>query len=224
MPTKTTIQSSVEVLAAFPSFPESAACEEVSQARVSVDQAMMAGPIHRAFIRMLPEDWRSDPCVEIFSRTVWLKEGWYPMSPHLHLDWGQDEGDAVVETIMLCLGDASRTEFILGPIELPEASPSRPGSKHWETQVEAGLASGALTSWRIEPGKLVLFDNRTLHRAMPAEKTGWRMLIRAIRGLPGDAGRHRSHAGQNPRQFTSCRNNFVPQSEAQAERYRAYSG
>jgi len=222
MTTIATVQSSVEILATFPDFPESAICDEVSQARVSIDEAMLAGPIHRAFIEMLPEAWRNDPGVEIFSRTVWLKEGWYPMAPSFHLDWGQDDAETTVETIMLCLGDASRTEFILGAIELPERNNERHGKVHWDELVAAGLSSGRLESWRIEPGKLIRFDNRTLHRAMPAEKTGWRMLIRAIRGLPMQSETPHAHSGTSPRQFTTCRNNFVPQTAAEKHLYRLY--
>ena len=45
------------------------------------------------------------------------------------------------------------------------------GMNRWEAQVEAGLSSGKLKTWEIEPEKLILFDNRTLHRARPARKT-----------------------------------------------------
>lgn len=222
------LESTVQVLGTFPSFPQSVIREEASQARTSIADALRAGPIHRAFTEALPESWRSDPTVEIFSRALWLKQGWYPLTPHFHFDWGGRSGadGTLVETLMVCLGDASLTEFILGPLDHPENQPmpgTRPSGEmnRWDGQVDAGLSAGTLRSWHIEAGQLILFDNRSLHRARPATKTGWRILVRAIRGL-GNGDQKQDGGYGNPGAFTTCRNGFVPETDDEKARYRAY--
>ena len=216
-------ESTVQILGPFPSFPQTAVREETSQARVPIAEALKtSGPIHRAFIEALPDEWRNDPEVTIFSRTLWLKEGWYPLTPHYHFDWGAGIDGPKVETLMCLLGDMSRTEFVLGSLEHPEVQAERGsmgggGMNRWEAQVEAGLSSGKLKTWEIEPEKLILFDNRTLHRARPARKTGWRLLVRAIRGKTKEGGY------DTPRSFSTCRNGFVPETAEERLRYEPYS-
>lgn len=214
------IASQLRLIGSIPEFPQEVIREELSQPRTSIAEAMAGGPAHRAFIGLLPEAWRADPHVEIFSRCLYLKEGWYPLSPHFHVDWGRGPDAPVVETLMVCMGDASLTEFVVGPLEAPEPGA---GGRHgaWDAQVAAGLANGSLRSWRIEPWKLVLFDNRTLHRARPAGKTGWRLLLRAIRGLDRFAdGPDGGYGKRAP--FTTCRNGYVPESDDERRRYAAY--
>jgi hypothetical protein len=216
------VESTMRVLGSFPSFPQSVVREEVSQPRVGVAEAMSGGPIHRAFIAALPEAWRSDPTVEIFSRALYLKQGWYPLTPHFHFDWGRGADSATVETLMVCLGDASLTEFILGPLEHPEDR-ARPGDMHrWDGQVAAGLRAGTLRSCRIEPEKLILFDNRSLHRARPATRTGWRLLVRAIRGLSAMDERSQDGGYGKRSAFTTSRNGFVPETDDEQARYQPY--
>jgi hypothetical protein len=204
--------SKVEVIAPFPSFGQEAIREEISQARVPVGAAMSAGPAHRAFIAALPEAWRRDPGVEVFSRLVWLKPGWYPLGPHYHLDWHQGVDGPVVETMMVMLGGASRTEFVVGSFDLPDGGDMRA----WGEIVGEGVRTGRLETWHFEPDRLIRFDNRAWHRARPAQATGWRLLVRAIRGLPADEARRSAP-------FTSARNGFVadtPEDDARFAPYR----
>jgi len=247
-------ESTIQLLGDFPCFPLEVIRLEVSQARTPIAEAYGGGAIHRAFIEALPDEWRADGDVEIFSRLLYLKEGWYPLGPHYHFDWGgHDSVDGKpVETMMVLLGEASQTEFILGPLDHPEPdepegerslSPSRdsrPRSvarQSWDEQVEAGLRAGTLRQWRLEPLKLVLFDNRTLHRACPAATAGWRVLIRAIRGLAkrevvdhgrslpfADAAVPRTTSGPNGNlgRFTTCRNGFIPITAEERARYEPY--
>ena len=222
-------ESTVQVMGPFPAFPQSVISQEASQGRVGIAEALQAGPIHRAFIAALPASWRDDPAVEIFSRALWLKEGWYPLTPHFHFDWGgREAASPLVETIMVCVGDISLTEFILGPIEHPEnqAPPGKqPGQgmmNRWDGQIDAGIRAGTLRTWRIASETLILFDNLALHRARPASKTGWRVLLRAIRGLGGKDGRNQDSAYGNPGAFTTSRNGFVPETDDQKSRYAAY--
>lgn len=216
-------ESTVEVLGDAHNFSQDVVKLEMSQGRTTIAEALQAGPAHEAFIAALPAEWRADPEVEIFSRLVYLKKDWYPLGPHFHFDWGGRETAAgkPVETIMVLHGGASQTEFILGPLEHAEQQPvgspterRRPDAKRWDEQVEAGLKAGTLRSWYLEPNMLIRFDNRTLHRACPAQTEGWRVLIRAIRGLTKDS--------SNPGQFTTCRNGFIPTNEEERARYQPY--
>lgn len=213
--------SSVRVLGKFPSFSLETLCAEQSQARVPIAAAMNAGPAHAAFISALPQEWRSDPSVEIFSRLLWLKKGFYPLAPHYHCDWYLGPSEPIVETLMVLLGDASRTEFVIGSLELPdETSASRQRSSIATQLIAEGVRAGRLRTWFLEPEQLVLFDSHTWHRASPAEKSGWRLLLRAIRGLPkegADATKHRS-----PGPFTTVRNGYSPQTHEEQMRYDAY--
>ncbi|WP_428305017.1 hypothetical protein [Lacipirellula sp.] len=249
-------ESTLEVLGDFPCFPQEVVRLEQSQARTPIAEAVGAGPAHRAFIEALPAEWQADAAVEIFSRLLYLKEGWYPLGPHYHFDWGgQTAIDGKrVETLMVLLGGGSQTEFILGPLEhlepeaeqkggLPLRTPALQSSMRrmgarpsWDEQVEAGLRACALRRWHLEPQKLVLFDNWTLHRACPASTAGWRVLIRAIRGLANrevvDHGPAASFAGAAPRRgggvygnlgrFTTCRNGFIPVTDEERARYEPY--
>ncbi|GIW98859.1 MAG: hypothetical protein KatS3mg111_2192 [Pirellulaceae bacterium] len=215
-------ESRVEELGTTPYFPQEVVRRERSQARTCIKEAINAGPVHRAFIRALPADWRADPQVEIFSRVLYLKRGWYPLTPHYHFDWGRHGGvnGSPVETIMVLNGEASKTEFILGPLEYPTKQPPdrsvslTPDRDPWEELVNAGLRTGVLQKWILEPNKLIRFNSHTLHRARPAEITGWRVLIRAIRGL--------GKATPNPGRFTTCRNGFIPTTAEEQSRYQSY--
>jgi hypothetical protein len=249
-------ESTVNVLGDFPYFSQEVIRLENSQARTPIAEAVNAGPAHRAFVETLPAEWQADADVEIFSRLLYLKEGWYPLGPHYHFDWGgQNAVDGKpVETLMVLLGGGSQTEFILGPLEHPEPEaeenrtlplstsplqndiPRSGARRSWDEQVEAGLRAGMLRQWHLEPQKLVLFDNRTLHRACPAVTAGWRVLIRAIRGLAKrevvDQGRAVPVAGVARRRgeglygnlgrFTTCRNGFIPVTADERARYEPY--
>ena len=215
--------SNVQVLGEAPSFSQNTVRHEASVARVPIAEALSAGPAHRQFIDSLPDEWRNDPGVQIFSRLVYLKPGWFPLGPQYHFDWGGHLSAAgePVETLMVLHGEASQTEFIIGPLEHPEvdapddyASSRQAHRQRWDDQVQAGLASGKLKQWYLEPNMLIRFDSRTLHRARPAKTTGWRVLIRAIRGL--------AQQTTNPGHFTTCRNAYIPTTDEQRAQFAPY--
>ena len=220
------MENTLRTLGAFPSFPETVICLEKSQPRVPIAEAMEAGPAHRAFIDHLPRDWREDREVEIFSRMLYLKRGWYPLHPHFHFDWYAGQDGPIVETLMVLLGSGSRTEFVLGPYDLPDGpAPSVSGAsrgpgetpREWPKLIEEGVRSGDLKTWFAEPDQLILFDNRTFHRATAATHAGWRVLIRAIRGRP------RGSAQQDHRApFTTARNGYIPETPAEIAAYEPY--
>ena len=153
---------------------------------------------------------------------LWLKQGWYPLTPHYHFDWGRGGEGPRVQTRMVLLGGASQTEFVLGPLEHPREEDRCERRPPWDAAVQAGLAAGTLRTQRLEPGQVVLFDDRTLHRARPATEPGWRVLIRAIRGLERSErpGGGRRYERRSP--FTTCRNGFVPETEDERARYAPY--
>lgn len=230
--------SSVQVVGELPAFPPETIRTEVSQPRVPIAEARGAGPIHRLFIDALPAAWQADPEVEIFSRCLYLKAGWYPLTPHWHFDWGQPADGPTVHTLMALFGGNSRTEFVVGPLEHPDEPPAdRPrrrgggtggggyaggGRGRWDAAVEDGLRAGALTTTFLDPQQLILFDNRALHRARPATSDGWRVLVRAIRGLP-KRDEERPDRGYGPRgRFTTCRNGFIPETDEERARFAPY--
>lgn len=117
-----------------------------------------------------------------------LMPGWYPCIPGWHLDDvprtradGQpDHVDPAyrAEHVMSIVGDASRTRFGLGQIELPEPDLNA-GATYgiWHQTVE----DSSLKPFDVEPGTLVEFNDQSWHKGMPATKAGWRWFIRATR-------------------------------------------
>ncbi|MCA9528150.1 MAG: hypothetical protein KC549_17810, partial [Myxococcales bacterium] len=96
---------------------------------------------------------------------------------------------------------------------LPDAAPGeRPA---WGAHLDAAAEAGRLRTCRLPAGRLAHFDDRAWHRARPADTTGFRLLIRAIRGLP-PAHRYRGEA------FASVRNAFAPSSPEEEARHAAY--
>ena len=203
-------QSTLTLQRPLPEFSAEVIREERSQCRVPCDVAMHAGPIHRAFIEALPEAWRADPDVEIFSRLLWLKPGWYPIALGYHLDWGSSPG--CVETLMANFGGCSYTEFVDDTFDLPDDGDRRT----WGHRVEAMVERGELRTARLPANTLARFDNASWHRAMPAETEGWRILVRAIRGL--DPAHQHNGAGT----FTTVRNTYRPTSPEERRRHAPY--
>jgi len=208
--------SSLTEIYRMPNFPPEVVREEKSQCRVPCSVAAQAGPVHEAFVAALPCEWRADSSTEIFSRLLWLKEGWYPLAMGFHLDWGPSaENSHRVETLVANFGGHSFTEFVVGSFELPDL-PEELRRRAWPAQVESMVASGELQTARLRSGVMARFDNDTWHRATPATSRGWRLLVRAIRGLPAS----RRHDGTS--KFTSVRNDYVPQTPGEIERYASY--
>lgn len=211
--------STLRELRELPFFPPEVVREEPGQCRVSCSEAMQAGPIHHAFVGSLPLAWQADPEVEVFSRLLWLKEGWYPAAMDFHLDWSQSpvEGDRV-ESLIANFGGCSFTEFVDEAFELPRLThlSERERQDQWKSQVRTLVDSGKLRTRLLREGILAQFDDRSWHRPRPAVSTGWRLLIRAIRGLSGDQ-RNTERTG-----FTSIRNDYMPDTPEEALLYAQY--
>lgn len=206
-------RSTLTELSPLPCFPPEIVRAEPGQCRVPCHRAVRAGPVHAAFVAALPEEWRRDPHVEVFSRTLWMRVGWQPLSLGFHLDWGATEDSpGRVETLMANFGGCSFTEFVDDSFDLPDHAEPRSHGRFVTARVEAG----ELRTTTMREGVLCHFDNRAWHRARPAVATGWRVLVRAIRGL--DA--RRRHDG---RPFTTMRNSYVPRTPEQQERHAPYT-
>ncbi|MCA9545650.1 MAG: hypothetical protein KC613_14695 [Myxococcales bacterium] len=205
---------SFECLTPLGPFSQATLRDAHSVCRVSVAHAARTDALHAAFVAALPPAWRADPSVEIFSRLQWLKAGWHPMALSFHRDWAAPEGQAPrrVETIMVNLGGRSHTEFLVGPGPVPEPGE---GERQVGARIAAAVEAGSLDTLPMPAGWLVRFDDRAWHRPTPATRAGWRLLIRAIRGLPA----HQRHAGGG---FTTVRNGYVPTRPAERARMAPY--
>lgn len=148
------------------------------------------GPITTEFIERLP-------CVPgrsylIDSRVHMLMLGWYPCIPGWHLDDiprtradGQPDHEHPAyesENIMAIVGDASRTEFIEGQLDLKDV-PLYEGAVYgrWNAEINKILARGNNTIHvrPVVPSTIVHFGYGAFHRGVPATKNGWRFFIRA---------------------------------------------
>lgn len=212
-------RSTLTELRELPAFPPEVIREEPGQCRVACCDATRAGPIHEAFVESLPSDWRADSKVEIFSRLLWLKDGWYPAAMGFHLDWAQLAGTrGRVETLVANFGGCSFTEFVDDAFELPSLPhlPERERLDEWGGQIEAMVENGKLRTRSLQEGVLARFDDHSWHRPRPAVSTGWRLLVRAIRGLR--EGRRYAERGG----FTCIRNDYRPDTPEEALLYAPY--
>lgn len=210
---------------AFPEFPQAVVREERSQARVPCEQGVLGGPIHRLFVESLPAEWQADRDVEIFSRLAWVKPGWLPLSQFYHCDWSLPEGldrcpslDLAhrVQTRMVMVGGFTHTLFVDDTVSLDPPPPGGGIPRGWAAQVAQGVESGALKTVRMPEHRWVHFDNFTWHQAMPATGTGWRLLLRAIRGLSAAQRYH------NRGRFHAIRNSYHPETPEARAAYAPY--
>lgn len=153
------------------------------------------GPITSVFLDAVlrkcgarPED------VIIDTRSHMLMPGWYPCIPGWHLDDvprtrldGQpDHANPAYRArhYMAIFGDASRTEFAQGKIELEDV-PEGSGKivyGEWHRDIEALVENGAVQVEAVREGHLIAFDWQDFHRGAPATKDGWRWFGRATVG------------------------------------------
>jgi hypothetical protein len=207
----------VRQVADLPHFSQEVIAQERSLCRVSIAEAYaLAGPAHRAFLEALPRSWRADPHVEVFSRMLWMKRGWLPFVGGFHCDWGPTaQSPGPVQTLMANFGGCSYTELVTSALELEDPAPGVDPRRHHARQVTRLAQLGALEVCSMPSEVLFLFDNQTWHRATPATETGWRLLVRAIRGLDPA----RRHQGGD---FSSYQNGYLPMTPEQEKNYAPY--
>lgn len=135
-----------------------------------------------------PNWWRLEDVV-LDSRVHMLMPNWYPAIPGYHLDDvprelenGQPNHRNPSYEAQHCLciaGDASKTDFALGEIELPEIEEGEKYYKVWHPLVDKAVKDGKMAHVSAEPGNLYFFDWQTFHQGTKATKNGWRWFIRA---------------------------------------------
>ena len=145
------------------------------------------GPITQAVLRAMPPSaWAVMPGrhIVIDSRVHMLMPGMYPAIPGWHCDaWPRTEAGkgqpdptnrddkAYVRHWAAIVGDASLTEFITDPVDAwldPEHV--------WESVSKRVYSTHAT---RLQgPNTVVEFGPDQLHRAMPADRRGWRFWLR----------------------------------------------
>ncbi|SFH74724.1 hypothetical protein [Planctomicrobium piriforme] len=190
-------QSNFQTVALAPDLPQHVIAEERNLFRATRDEALQwGGAATQAFVEHLPEDWREDPDLMIRSKLAWLREGWYPL--HQLLGWHSDmipprpdgngpdyqNANAEVrqrETIICVFGDVSLTEYVTGPIELPDYPPGHPQQVLYNQAIERMIATGKLERRQVRPGELVKMGFGSFHRDARAHAEGWRLMLRAVR-------------------------------------------
>jgi len=149
---------------------------------------MVGGPWLGKFLNLVGPELDGTKLISIDVKVHMLKKGWSPSIPGWHLDdfWRPTkEQPAIAELadhpcrhFMLIFGDASRTQYLEGPVELPlPPDPLPPGEKvyGWYNTL---IDSMNLPHWEVQPGMIYRFNSFDFHRGVWADKDGWRAFIR----------------------------------------------
>jgi hypothetical protein len=170
---------------------------ERSMYACSLDYARKhGGDIARLAIDSIPDDYLSGadargiyPNVDI--RVHHLVPGDFPAAPGWHCDsalrelrFGQRSGTRVpVEQSLVCTASTnphgiSNTQFLTHPCSI-HLTPTDDEYRLWQ-QVDQHIGEPTPDAlFNSRDGQIVQFDTQTLHRAMPATRTGIRLFMRA---------------------------------------------
>jgi len=157
------------------------------------------GPITKAFIDALPEDWRN-PRVVFDSRCHMLMPGWYPAIPGYHHDdvprpaiapgqhfitAGQPDYDNPryrAEHIMaLVNAEVCPTKFAIGECTMPQVPDGELIYRTWHEEVLRLISAGSLQVVEAPTNTLIYFDADTFHTGDKAVSNGWRWFGRVSR-------------------------------------------
>lgn len=140
----------------------------------------LGGPITREFLGKLP---LADYVID--SKVAMLMPGFWPCIPGWHHDdvpRTRADGQPNYESpeyrarhVMAIVGDASLTEFIAEPVELPPVPIGRTIYQAWDRMLDAMRPRTAF----LKDCDVVSFTAGDFHRGSPATKAGWRFFIRA---------------------------------------------
>lgn len=164
------------------------------------------GPITRAFLEALPDDFRINDTAYIDSRVHMLMPGWFPCIPGWHHDDVPRNGpngqpnyvDPPYRTrhvMALVNAGVAPTEFLEGTVTVPDPDYESASAiyKQWDDAIEDSL------KWRgneLRPGYdrtraqdrvMYEFDCDTFHRGTAAVTTGWRWFGRVSIGRQRNA-------------------------------------
>lgn len=151
----------------------------------------MGGPITKAFIDAMPDQWRYNKNAIVDSRVHMLMPGWYPCIPGFHHDdvprrtpSSQPDYDNMLyhsEHLMgLVNGDICPTLFALGTHTLPRVYEGVIYEK-WHDIVQSQIDSGILLPYEAPSGVLLEFNWMSMHTGQRAKAAGWRWFIRVSR-------------------------------------------
>lgn len=184
-------KSTHKVIGAIDTFAETVVKNEPMLFSATINYARgMGGRITKQFVDRLPVVVGRNYLID--SRVHMLMPGWYPCIPGWHLDDiprtradGQPDHEHPAyesENIMAIVGDASRTEFIEGQLDLKE-TPLYEGAVYgkWNAEINRILArqNNTVYTTAVVPSTIVHFGYGAFHRGVPATKNGWRFFIRA---------------------------------------------
>ena len=151
------------------------------------------GPLTRAFIDCLPQDWKeSNPVLD--SRVHMLKKGWLPCIGGWHHDdvprntsTGQpnyiDPPYRAEHLLGLVNAHVSPTRFIHGVVQVSEPNIDKVVFNEWSHEIDEALRSEQHDWWinEIESGEYVQFNTEAFHAGTKARQDGWRWFVRLSR-------------------------------------------
>ena len=159
--------------------------------------AERGGPISRAFLDALPDEWRMDYAV-IDSMLVWLRPPLCPGIPEYHSEifpgriegvMGEANKERTVEHIACCVGSVSLPEFIVGDVEFI-GIPDDAVETYWNCcenlttrheVLKAMVADGRVSAKQVDANTLYRYGWGCFYREMPATDYAFRLFIRASR-------------------------------------------
>ena len=149
-----------------------------------------SGPMTLDFLRSMPDDWQNSEII-IDSRSHMLMKGFYPAIPGWHLDDvprtrqdGQPDHinpEYKSEHIMAVYGNCAMTEFAVGSISLADPPLGTTIYGEWSPLIDKAVSERRMSLITAQIGCLYEFNWQTWHRAVAAERAGWRWFIRASR-------------------------------------------
>jgi len=175
------------------SFPESLVKNEPMLFSCDLKSSLeLGGPITKAFIDALPDDWKNASDFILDTRVHMLMEGWFPCIPGFHHDdvpratpTSQPDYDhpEYLSQHALCLvnGDICPTQFAIGECDLPKVPEGEVIYEHWHNDVVQLLDNGKLQSFSAPTNQVVFFDWQSIHQGTQAVSGGWRWFARASR-------------------------------------------
>jgi hypothetical protein len=150
------------------------------------------GPITKAFIDALPDDWLdANPVVD--SRVHMLMKNWYPCIPGYHHDdvpRSRDDGqpnyidpEYFSEHLTgLVNAEICPTTFIVDNISVCNPNGLSRVYNVWNDEIEFKLNQpNPPKCYKAESGILIQFDANTFHTGVKAVSPGWRWFIRLSR-------------------------------------------
>ena len=176
--------------------PESVEATPVLRRPSLENAAMFGGPLVRRLLEQCPLVGDKN-YVTVDTKVTLLMPGWFPAIPGWHTD-GVPRGDALLPDAkgaphleeqphmegvapryhVISVGLDSPTEFVNEPFGIDIENFDNPGLYKELTQKVNPLVTDGSLSTVAESDVWVSWDWWSVHRAVAAEKTGWRLLIR----------------------------------------------